>query len=835
MRWVGRSPGYVAALMLRDVFGADEPPALDAPGRAYPLTDFQEAAARRACAVLERWNGVLIADSVGLGKTYIALALIEEEARRGGPVVVTVPASLRPLWRRALRRLRVRYSAAPIQLLSHAQLSRGSYSPSLAGSAGLVVVDEAHRFRNPRTRRYAALLALRANARVALLTATPVNNSMADLHHLLRLFADDHAFVDLGVPSLGEVFEDARGSSPELQRILREVMVRRTRSMVRAPAHMQPAGPAWFPRRAPPRIVRFVDPRVPEFAGDIAKLELAPYAIGDPPNGHADCGYGGVAALIRLGLLKRLESSTAALATSIRRQLSFSRAFLAALDAGRLLRPGRPAGGSFSGDVDPLQLILFDLVAERCPPGLDAARLAEAVQRDTERLRAMLLLLAAGPDPKMQALRDRLGDIAAEKVVVFTEFRDTAEDLWRRLAPEFAVARIDGGGAWLGTRTAGRGVVVERFAPRANGVAEPPVRERVDVLIVTDVLSEGSNLQDARHVISYDLPWNPVRLMQRIGRVDRLGSPHHEVVPHLFLPASGLEQILGLTRRLRAKIGFIAASIGDDDAAHLLARLQHGGTEAAAALDAIDARDDDPMEELRLRWQAQLCGNERLRARSDGGAAGMVPIAWVPGSADGVLALAAVRFRGRSWLVEVHDQGQVRESGHAAARLLTSALESAAQAPLPGARPTIDACRAAAAVRSYFHTLDATARAPHPIRAADPAARIARRLRRAMVTTGAWARPALVARADRALQKLDRPLPPHTAERARRLAAEIADDETPERLLDLVDNVFGQDAGVGLTARPVAEESEPSGAVIVALILVQPGRPSGPHRAAPRG
>jgi N12 class adenine-specific DNA methylase len=263
MRWVERSPGYVASLMLREVFGAEEPPAPDAPGRAFPLTEFQEAAARRAGAILERWSGVLIADSVGLGKTYIALALIEETVRVGRPVLVAVPASLRPLWRRGLRRLRLRYSAAAIHLFSHAQLSRGSFSPSLAGSAGLVVVDEAHRFRNPRTRRYAALLPLCANARTALLTATPVNNSLADLYHLLRLFADDDAFVDLGVPSLGEVFEDAPGPSPELQRILREVMVRRTRSMVRAAACIRPVGPGWFPRRAPPRIVRFEDPRLP--------------------------------------------------------------------------------------------------------------------------------------------------------------------------------------------------------------------------------------------------------------------------------------------------------------------------------------------------------------------------------------------------------------------------------------------------------------------------------------------------------------------------------------------------------------------------------------------
>jgi superfamily II DNA or RNA helicase len=778
MPWVQQSPRDVAALMLNELFAGDRASA-NAPARTFPLTEFQEAAARRAGSILSEWGGVLIADSVGLGKTFIALALMEEALRRGDPVLLAIPAALRSVWRGPVRRLRAQHPVPEIHALSHAQLSRGRYHAGLAGKAGLVVVDEAHRFRNPRTRRYAALVELRGDAPMALLTATPINNSLADLHHLLRLFAADDAFVDLGVPSLAGVFDAVSGRAAGLRQVVREVVVRRTRSMVRTVATTgpSPAGSVRFPRRASPRVVRFADARIPRLATAIADLELAAYAVAAESTGDADGG--GVAALVRLGLLKRLESGPAALAVSIQRQLSFSRAFLSALSAGRLLRPGRPAGSLAPRDMDPLQLVLVDLVAEPCPAGLDRGRILGSVQRDGERLRTMRRLLD-GPDPKLDALRERLAAIAPEKAVVFTEFRDTAQQLWRGLASDFAVARIDGGGAWLGGHAAGRGAVVERFAPRANGVPDPPARERVDVLVVTDVLAEGANLQDARHVVCYDLPWNPVRLMQRIGRIDRLGSPHAEVVPHIFVPATGLEDLLGLTRRLREKLGTIADAMADDDTGQLLARLGKGGDEAASALERMERHDADPMEALRTLWQTPT--HQGLRPgqeEADGAAASGkgTPVAWIDTGGDpaAIHALAVVRFRGRPWLVQVDHAGGVGEADDDATRLLNRALETAQAARPAVAQPDALARRVASAVESHFHSLDAAGRAPRSVRTGDPSAHLARTLRLAMAGPGVWAHPGLVARADRLLGRLDCPLPPGAGLSARRMTAAAGD------------------------------------------------------------
>jgi hypothetical protein len=859
MSWVQRSPRDVATLMLNELFAGDHRATAPA-ARSFPLTEFQEVGARRAGSILERWGGVLIADSVGLGKTYIALALIEEALRAGTAVLVAVPAALRSVWRGPLRRLRARHPAIPIHFVSHTQLSRGSYPTGLVGTLGLVVVDEAHRFRNPRTRRYAALSELRGRARLALLTATPVNNGLHDLRHLLRLFATDDAFVGLGVPSLAEVFDAAPDGGPGLGRVVREVVVRRTRAMVRALPCSDTSARTHvrFPHRSPPRIVRFEDPRVARLAAAIAELELAPYTLageyapgdgrrgdgrrgdgrrGDGPRGNGRFGRGrrrdgageGVAALVRLGLLKRLESGSSALARSIQRQLSFSRAFRSALATGRLLRPGGPGGSRAGSDLDPLQLVLVDLVAERCPPGLDPAPLLATVVRDSERLVAMARLLD-GPDPKLDALHRLLAGLAPEKAVVFTEFRDTAEQLWRGLAPSFAVARIDGGGAWLGRHGAGRGAVIERFAPRANGAAEPPTRERVDVLIVTDVLAEGANLQDARHVICYDLPWNPVRVMQRIGRVDRLGSPHAEVVPHIFLPATGLEELLGLTRRLRDKLGAIARSVGDDDGGELLARLHEGGEAAASALTRMESRDHDPVESLRTRWHA---GRQPAPPAGAAGAHAerqQIPVAWL--RADGSPApdrgLAVVRFRGRPWLVEVDATGDVREAGAAATDLLARALDVEGGAPCPAQRLDDQARRTARYIRAYFGAIAAAARAPRPVRAGDPAARLARTVRRTMASPDVWAHPGLISRADRILQRLDHPLPAHALEQAQRMVGASPDCiagiaeflDRMERLLGAIPEAPSGHTRLGPALGNGPGEPGRSDLTIVAMILI---------------
>ncbi|MBW3553863.1 MAG: DEAD/DEAH box helicase, partial [Gemmatimonadetes bacterium] len=688
--------------------------------RAFPLAGFQEEAVARARRILARRGGVIIADDVGLGKTYVALALIEEALRRGDAVTLVVPASLRGAWAPLVRRIAgPDRSSSGVYVTTHARLSRGSHDSARLAGAGLVVVDEAHAFRNPATRRYRALAARGPGSRLALITATPVNNGPADLHALVRQFARDDAFADVGVVSLRASLLEAGEGSPagEAARIAREVVVRRTRADIRERAGEAPAG-FRFPRRAATAIARYDDSAVPALVSAIGRLELAPYAL--DLRGRAAAGPD---ALIRLGLLKRLESGRPAVGASLRRLRSLLSTFADAADRGRLMRPAdRPAG---LDDGDAMQLSLEEVLLEAAPPGTDLAALAASARRDLNAIGGMLRGLR-GADPKLEAIRGWVGALEpGEKVVIFSEFRDTAAALWRALAPTGRVGRVDGGGAWLGARRAGRRAVVERFAPLSSGVAPPPARERVDILIATDVLSEGLNLQDAAIVVSYDLPWNPVRLLQRIGRIDRLGSTHDIVHPVLFVPGAGLDDVLRLTRRLRRKLGGIAATVGAGDAGELLSRL--GGTVTGDPLEGLVADPGDPWERLRVRLREtdmpdEPGGADGAAGPSTGGCA-VVGLLLQDSPTPPWLILA--RVRGDPPTLFVVEQGEeAREAGPEAAAALEVALSDAT--PPPGGAPRLDAERglqaATRAVAAAVRTRAAAAQAPPRLEHRGPAA-----------------------------------------------------------------------------------------------------------------
>lgn len=674
-----RSPAQVlapheAALRIADaLYAGENEPTPDS--RTFDLAGFQEDAVRRARKILHARRGVLIADSVGLGKTYIALALIEEELGRGGRILVATPAALRKMWRMPLRRIARAHGIAAVTGLgrgrgagspqrddaaargappsialawtSHARLSRGvgdpadshssrnSYSSSTIGYAAtgptLIVVDEAHAFRNPRTRRYRELARLSLNARVVLLTATPVNNTLVDLYSLIRLFAADTQFRDLGVEDLRALFRAAARQpdtqpAPALLGVLRAIMIRRTRPLLREThrlsrrrseadrrADAADASNLRFPERAPPRVLHYdLEAAVPNLLDDVAgcfdALTFAPFRVPAYGPRRATMHASGAAELIRMMMLKRLESSVAALASSIDAQIAFVESFVEHLESGRLLRPADHRATRNASDA--AQLLLGGVALDPLPRRIDAHSLRTDAAADLERLRVLRRRLPHDPptqDAKLARLRALIDrDLADERVLVFTEFRETARYLWTTLRDRGGIALIHGGGAFLGRSRCGRREVVERFAPAANGAATPPSHEAVRVLIATDVMSEGMNLQDARHVVSYDLPWNPVRLIQRIGRIDRLGSTHDIVFAHTFIPQRGLDRLIGLLERVRVKLAAIHTGVGAETclprelaAPALLDRLARGDP---AVLDEIERHDAAPFEaEERLR------------------------------------------------------------------------------------------------------------------------------------------------------------------------------------------------------------------------------------------
>ncbi|HEY0304970.1 MAG TPA: DEAD/DEAH box helicase [Longimicrobiales bacterium] len=682
----------------------------------YPLADFQREGAARAAAILEQRNGVIIADGVGLGKTFIAAALIEQ-ALQAGPVGVAVPAALRPMWRRALRDLPQRDA---VHLVSHGQLSRG-HVPVVAPR--LVVVDEAHAFRNPATQRYRALRAWCVSARAVLLTATPVNNSLSDLYFQIRLFAPDDAFRDLGIASLDALLRCADPDVRALERLRAAVMIRRTRADVRD-RQREIALPSGERLRFPGQVNLSTVTHAPFIPVELAEQLLEAVRFAAYPDDTTRT-------LLGISLLKRIQSGRFAARETIRRMIGFHHRFLRALDDGRLLQ-SHPIRGSEE------QLFFSELLLPAVPRTVNAHSLRRDVLRDVALLERFCGLIDSRPDPKLPALIRLLTARAPPaRTLVFSEFRDTALFLWRALQTQFRIGLITGSASFLGAERASRIEVIRHFAPLANAAPEPHRSARVDVLIATDVLAEGLNLQDADAVVSYDLPWNPVRLIQRAGRVDRIGSPHDVVTVFNFLPDRELDRTLGIVRRLRTKLHSLRSAVGNEAAVLEPEEASEAYFGRLAAGDPALLSDHEP-------------GPPLLHGVDLAGAAPPGCIAATSPGAGRVLAC----FRSQNRIREVIWDG-----------LACMADSAEADRIVRGALGHAEICSASLAMRAVTicqEHLEAERRIP----GSDPdAAALARLIQYAVLELGLAATPDLISAADAILPSLGRCSDPKWAQR----------------------------------------------------------------------
>ncbi|HXI34182.1 MAG TPA: DEAD/DEAH box helicase, partial [Gemmatimonadales bacterium] len=423
----------------------------------------------------------------------------------------------------------------------------------------LVVVDEAHHFRNAATRRYRALARLAVGHAVLLVTATPVHNRLADLLHLYRLFLRDDALASLGVPSL-RLAALAGVATPAVAAAVARLTVARSRTQ--AATHRAPEWTLAFPRRLAGRMIRVAPVAAPLLSGLVAAVSAV--ATGTP-----------AAALLRLVLLRRLASSLPALRASLERQAAFFDLARDAAQSGRALSHRDFAHVFPRGDDLDIQLALFPMILEG-GAGAAAANNAAAIRR-------ALAAAQSDSDPKAKTLAQLLGECPA-KTIVFCDARATVRHLARLLRGRFRVAALAGEHGWLGAGPATRREVLCAFAPRAQGAPAPTRAAAADVLITTDVASEGLNLQDAARVVHYDLPWSPARLAQRVGRVDRLGSAHAAVETITLLPPEPLERALRIEGRLAIKAR-------RQRAAGAAAVETTRGAAAAAQLDWCDRLD----------------------------------------------------------------------------------------------------------------------------------------------------------------------------------------------------------------------------------------------------
>jgi len=606
------------------------------------LRPHQLDALQRVRAQLARHGGTLLADEVGLGKTLVALALLCE-AR--SPVVVA-PAGLRPMWTQALARAGL---AAP--LVSFESLSRGR---AIATRPDLLVVDEAHHARTPSTRRYDAIAALAAGARTLLLSATPVHNRARDLAALLALFLGSGAYL-----------LDEEG--------LARHVVRHTRADVGDRC-------GELPKVEPPRWLSLPD------EGDVLEW----IAALPPPVPPADGGEAG--ALATFVLVRQWASSRGALRGALRRRLAQAGALADAIEAGRV--PTRAELSAWSHHDGVVQLAFAELMS---PPSARAPALLDAIRAHAAGVRALLDRLARLPDPDL-ARADAIRRVRARhpgaRIVAFSEHAET-------VAAYFALLRRDPGIAMLtaqGGRVAGgrctRADVLRRFAPCALGVAPPAAAERVELLLTTDLLSEGVNLQDASVVVHLDLPWSPARLEQRVGRVRRIGAAHASVHVYLMPPPAPAERLLATERRLRRKLAIAGRAVGIAGA--VLPSLVPPTSLVAAAPTGDDSGRGEAEEATRVRALLAPHRAASVPAWADG--AGPLT-ARCAAEVEGCIALVA--DAGGRWLIARLAAGPLTDRAAVVRRALEALRLEEGDAP-PDPAECADVARALESVRGWL-------------------------------------------------------------------------------------------------------------------------------------
>jgi SNF2 family DNA or RNA helicase len=641
------------------------------------LYSFQKDGAKGAINKILNFNGCILADSVGLGKTYEALAVIKFFELRNERVLVLCPKKLRQNWTvyRSNSKLNdLLEDGFAYDVLSHTDLSReDGYSGDLDlanlnwDNYGLLVIDESHNFRNnavgkpredgtKRRSRYERLIEdvvqSGMNTKVLLLSATPVNNQISDLRNQISLIAGgdvarspdpkyDAAFdKKLGVSSINETSRKAQTKftqwtkQPADQRKTRDLIqqlgsdffklldglsIARSRSQIKRYYSKDLELLGGFPKRHKPTAeYPDIDAKgefltFKQLDDKISSLSLSlyhpssflkknlPQAVLD----HYAQKFGNftqegrekvLISMMKVNFLKRLESSIDSFRLTIERTIKKIDTLIFKIENFQKATNENPTY-DFSNlseedfddlDIDPEDFkiggkLKIDLTHLKLPEW------KEAVAGDRSHLKYLLDHAEAvipSRDAKLIRIREVLehkfenpttnrDNELVRKVIVFTAFADTAKYLWDELAKALCEstgihAALIAGGATYHT-TLGKSDfehILTNFSPRSkNRDRQPslPQDEEIDLLIATDCISEGQNLQDCDLLINYDIHWNPVRIIQRFGRIDRIGSRNTHVSLVNFWPTDDLDAYLNVKRRVESRMALVDLSATGED------------------------------------------------------------------------------------------------------------------------------------------------------------------------------------------------------------------------------------------------------------------------------
>lgn len=611
------------------------------------LFDFQKEAVLYAIQKINKYNGCIIADSVGLGKTFEALAVMKYYSDRQDNILVLTPAKLYNNWDsyrdndyadNPLIEDNIRY-----KVLCHTDLSRyfGTSRSSIDlarfdwSRFDLIVIDESHNFRNRLEKedgetRYQRLLETvikkRNRTKVLMLSATPVNNGLTDLKNQISLITadNDEAFEKFGIKSIANtlrnastVFNSFEKQNPRFLKdsiynslpksffdLLELVTISRSRKHITT--YYKGSGVGKFPTKLP---VTTYNPLIDsnsellKFDDTLKVLEDLTLCLYTPMKyiksqykqlyedkfktvlmGKAvyvqDARENMLKAMQLFNLFKRLESSVFAFDKSLERLDNRIGIFIDTLEKSEKLETGEL--DSFEGDEELSLDYKLDIKANHLQKEeylrdlyLDKAVIAK-LREDTAKI------LNGNRDSKLAQLKEIVYNKIKntpynqgnKKVLIFTAFADTARYLYNNLFGELSndgyhTAMVSGSEAPLTTlKFKGKvdfNSVLKHFSPKSKGVDIAP-NNQITVLIGTDCISEGQNLQDCDVVLNYDIQWNPVTLIQRFGRIDRIGSQNNQIKLINFFPSMDLNSYLGLETRVKKKMAQAnIASSGDEN------------------------------------------------------------------------------------------------------------------------------------------------------------------------------------------------------------------------------------------------------------------------------
>lgn len=550
----------------------------------YMKLQYQIDAVVQAKKILEAYNGVFISDVVGLGKTYIC-AMLAKSLKKGRKLIICPPV-LVDYWKEVLLEFDV---AAEVESLGKLEkiLDKG------VDTYSYVFIDEAHRFRNQGTESFSNLHKICYGKKVVLISATPINNYSSDIENQIYLFQSKHNSTIIGLKNLESFFRELRGkenkytkgtpkhleqvraNSEEIRdKILRNIMIRRTRGEIMEYYADDLAKQGLrFPELGSPEAIAYVfdDDTDIVFKETIELIKNFKYSRYKPLTYLNDTkkyasllvAQQNMGGFMKSILVKRLESSFFAFKNTLSRFQKSYEKFIEMYENGEVYISKKVDVYDLldSGDDEKLMNLVEDELVMHFQASEFDERFIKELKWDLTKLQYLgSLWTAITVDPKLEQFKIELQKnvkLLGNKKIIFTESKETAEYLEKELKSLFGKRVI----AYTGSSSMLLKTVVEdSFNPKFKNKDN----DQFDVLVTTDVLAEGINLHRSNALVNYDLPWNPTRIMQRVGRINRVGTEHEEIFVFNFFPTAQSSKQLPLKDRIIEKLQAFHDTLGED-------------------------------------------------------------------------------------------------------------------------------------------------------------------------------------------------------------------------------------------------------------------------------